>query len=104
MNNKKNKLSQEDVDHAANLARIEITDSEKENYSNQLSSIMGYIDKLNEVDTKNIEPVTHTGGLRNIMRADEAQGCNVQEDLIEAAPENENDMVKVKAILRGGKS
>lgn len=103
MNNKKNKLSQEDVEHAAKLARIEITANEKEIYSKQLSSILEYVDKLNEIDTENIDPVTHTSGLNSIMRADVVHGCNVQEDLIEAAPESEKDMIKVKAVLKGGK-
>ena len=99
----KNKLDKKAVEHVAKLARIEISDEEKDIYPQQLSKILDYVDKLNEVDTESIDPVVHTGGLKNIMREDESVGCNIQEELIDAAPENEKDMIKVKAVLSGGK-
>ncbi len=98
-----NKLTKQDVEHVAKLARIKISETEKEIYSAQLSSILEYINKLNEVETDKISAATHMSGLKNVMRADKAAECNIQKDLIEAAPEYENNMIKVKAVLKGGK-
>lgn len=100
---KDNKIKKSDVEHVAKLARIKITESEKELYSKQLSSIIEYVDQLKEVDTKDVEPTTHITGLKNVMRADEPLSGNAQEELIDAAPESERDMVKVRSVLKGGK-
>lgn len=94
------KISQAEVEHIAKLARIDLSEQDKKTFSAQLTEILEYVRKLNEVDTEEIEPTAHVTQLENIMRHDKAGTCVGQEDLIKAAPKNQDGCVKVKAILK----
>jgi aspartyl-tRNA(Asn)/glutamyl-tRNA(Gln) amidotransferase subunit C len=59
-----------DIEHLAKLARLKLTDAEKEKFSNQIGTIIEYIEKLSEVNTNNVEPTSHILGLNNIFRKD----------------------------------
>ena len=100
---KADKLTKDKVEHVAKLARINISEEEKELYSSQLNSILEYINKLNEVETDNVSEATNMSGLKNVIREDVAISCTTYKNLIEAAPESEMNMIKVKAVLKGGK-
>ena len=63
-------LTPEQVRHIAKLARLRLTDAEVEKLAPQLSAILQYIEKLNEVDTDNVEPTAQVGGLSNRSRED----------------------------------
>jgi len=63
-------LSKEDIIHLAHLAHLTLSDEEIEMYGPQLSSIIEYISKLEELDTKNIEPANQVTGLDNVLRED----------------------------------
>jgi aspartyl-tRNA(Asn)/glutamyl-tRNA(Gln) amidotransferase subunit C len=63
-------LTIDEVKHIAKLSRIELTDQELEKFRVQLSSILGYIEKLNEVDTSQVPPSINTTGIQNRMRDD----------------------------------
>ena len=54
-----------DIEHLAKLARLRLTDAEKEKFSKQMGTIIDYIEKLNELDTQNVEPTAHVLGLKN---------------------------------------
>ena len=64
------KISSQEVEYVANLARLEITDKEKEKFTAQLNDILLYIDKLNELDTKGVEPMSHAISVTNAFRED----------------------------------
>lgn len=97
----KNKLSEDQVKHIADLARIELTDKEKEKYSEELSAILGFIEQLSEVDTANVAPTSQVTGLVNIAREDVIKGCDeeTRRKILKAAPMKEGDYIKVKAVL-----
>ena len=59
-----------DIEHLAKLARLKLTDAEKEKFSNQMGTIIKYIEKLGELDTKNVEPTANVLGLSNVFRED----------------------------------
>ena len=59
-----------DIEHLAKLARLKLTDEEKEKFSNQMGTIIEYIEKLGELDTKNVEPTANVLGLSNVFRED----------------------------------
>ena len=59
-----------DIEHLAKLARLKLTDAEKERFSKQMGTIIEYIEKLSELDTKNVEPTAHVLGLNNVFRDD----------------------------------
>ena len=59
-----------DIEHLAKLSRLKLTDAEKEKFSNQMGTIIEYIEKLGELDTKNVEPTANVLGLSNVFRED----------------------------------
>jgi len=92
-------LNQKEVEHLALLARLGITEEEKEKFTHELSSILDYVAKLNEIDTKNIKPTSQVTGLSNVMREDQVKKSGCEKELVEAAPEHQGGCVKTKAIL-----
>ena len=59
-----------DIEHLTKLARLKLTDAEKEKFSNQMGTIIEYIEKLGELDTENVEPTANVLGLSNVFRED----------------------------------
>lgn len=94
------KISIEEVEHIANLARIELSDAEKKEFSSQLSDILGYVEKLQEVDTDSVEPISQVTGMVNVMREDAAKDCDekTRKGIIANFPEEQNGYIKVKQI------
>lgn len=93
------KLSKEQVEHIAELARIGISDEEKNKLQEDLGSILDYIDKLQGVGVDGVEPISHITGLENEIRDDEAGAPPDGKKLIEMAPDKKDGYVKVKKIL-----
>jgi len=92
-------ITVKDVEHVANLARLELTEAEKEQMTGQLNAILEYADKLNELDTSGIEPTSHVLPLYNVMREDEARPSLPAEKALLNAPEEEDGHFKVPAVL-----
>ena len=67
------KLSISDLEHIAKLARIELTDQEKQTFLPQLDSVIGYLDILNQVNIDNIQPTYQVNDLSNVLRTDEVK-------------------------------
>lgn len=90
------------VKHVAHLARLSLNDTEIEQYSSQLASILQYISKLNEIDTENVLPTSHAvASLKNVYRKDILKGSLSVEDALKNAPEREDDLFKVPQIIEG---
>lgn len=87
-----------DVEHVAKLARLELTDEEKELYTKQLGDVLQYVNQMNEVDTSNIEPMTQVVDFVNVMREDKVVYEQTKEELMKNAPEQENGFFKVPKI------
>lgn len=95
-------ISKKDVEHIANLARIELSQTEKEKFTQDLGNILGFVEKLQEVDMKNVKPLAGGTALQNIMRADEVVDKDLEEksaELVRALPDQENGWAKVKAVF-----
>jgi len=94
-------ISKEQVEHIAKLARIELTEKEKEKFANELSSILDYFEKLNQVDTSEIEPISQITGLKNETREDEVrkERLEIGDRLIKEAPTKKDNYFKVPKIL-----
>ena len=96
------RLSSTGVEHIAKLARLGLSESEKKKYSKELSEILDYIDKLNKVETKNVEPFALVSGLKNILRKDEDHhSIDVEKikKIIGQAPQREGNFLKTHSIL-----
>ena len=93
------KLKIDDVRHVAKLARIEFSGEELEKFTTQLDSIIGYIEKMNELDTSGIEPTSHVVDVKNVMRDDIAKESLPREESIKNAPCSEEGFFKVPKII-----
>ena len=87
------------IDHIAMLARLKLTNDEKEVFSGQLDSIIEYINKLNELDTKNIEPTAHVLDLKNVFRDDELRPSLPVDNALRNAPERMENFYQVPKII-----
>jgi len=87
-----------DVEHVAKLARLELTEEEKELYTKQLGAVLEYVNQMNEVDTSKIEPMTQVVDFVNVMREDKVVYEQTKEELMANAPEEENGFFKVPKI------
>ncbi len=88
-----------DVEYVAKLARLKLTDEEKEKYSKQLGDILNYINKLNEIDTSDIEPTSHVVSVSNVFREDRVKPSLSRKEILSNAPEKEKGFFKVKKII-----
>lgn len=88
-----------DVKKVAKLANLSLTPDEEEKFEKQLSDILSYVEKLKEVDTKDVTPTSQTTGLENITREDVTTPSLTQEDVLAGAQSTHNEMFKVKAVL-----
>lgn len=93
------KLSKEEVEHVARLARLGVNEAEKESFSRQLSEILSYIGKLNELDTSKIEPTSHVLDLSNVFRDDGVRESLPPSDVLANAPDRVNDHFRVPKII-----
>jgi len=88
-----------DVKYVAQLARIALTPEEEKKLGAQLGNILGYIEKLRELDVSNIEPTAHAVPLVNVMRADETEVCLSQFETLRNAPRQANGLFIVPKIV-----
>lgn len=88
-----------DVIHIAKLANLTISKEEEKKFESQLSSVLDYVNKLKEVDTKNVETTSQVTGLENITREDEAKPSLPQEEALSNTKSKYNRLFKVPAIL-----
>lgn len=93
------KISKKDVEHVAKLARLKLTWEEKEKFGKQLSEILEYVEKLNELDTEKVEPTSHVIPLQNVMREDRVKPSLPVEEVLGNAPAREGKYFKVPRII-----
>jgi len=92
-------ISKDDIKKCAKLARIDLTEEEEEKFYEQLSSILGYFEKLNELDLEGVEPIYQVTGQKNIFRDDEVTNISRQKDMLRNAPDQEDGFIKVKSVF-----
>ncbi|AFZ46659.1 aspartyl/glutamyl-tRNA(Asn/Gln) amidotransferase subunit C [Cyanobacterium stanieri PCC 7202] len=92
-------ISQEEVKKVANLARLDITEQEEQEFGNQLNAILGYFDQLSELDTSEVEPTTRAIDVSNIMRSDAQTTYEDRESLLDNAPSRDDDFFRVPKIM-----
>lgn len=98
-------LTGKDVQHIANLARIRLDEKERDKFRKELSSILDYVNKLNELNTDNVQPLYQTTGIVNALRSDEFRkefemNEELNKKLIGQAPHQQNSFIKVKSVLK----
>ncbi len=93
------KITRREVEHVARLARLELSEDEKEIMTRQLDSILAYIEKLEEADVAGVEPTAHAFPLVNVTRPDEIRPSLSQEDALRNAPAQANGLFLVPKIV-----
>ena len=94
------KLTQDDVLKLARLARLQLTDAEKNQFRNEIEAILGYVEQLKDVDLEGLKPTNQVTGLENVMRVDEVKDYGVSpEELLKNAPATANGLIKVRRVL-----
>ena len=87
------------IEHLARLARLSVSDDEKILFANQIDSILNYMDKLNELDTGDIEPTSHVILLSNVVREDLPKDSLDREDALMNAPDKTDKFYRVPKII-----
>lgn len=93
------KLSIQEVEHIANLARLELTAAEKQQYAAQLSDILDYAARLDELDTEHIPPTASELQQTLRLREDKVGECLSQEEVLRNAPDTQDEQFKVPPVM-----
>ena len=87
-----------DVEYVAELARLSLSDQEKEKFTHQLNDILKYVEKLNELDTSSVEPLEHVTDLSDVMRDDEVTPSLSREEALRNAPDRTEKFFRVPSV------
>lgn len=93
------KITEEQVAYVAQLARLEVSPEERARFSEQLSSILDYVEKLNELDTEDVEPTSHVLPITNVMDEDAVKASLSREASLANAPDQEGGLLRVPKII-----
>jgi aspartyl-tRNA(Asn)/glutamyl-tRNA(Gln) amidotransferase subunit C len=95
----KEKINRGEVRHVATLARLELTEEEEKRMTEQMNDILTYMDKLNELDTRNIPPTTHATQLENVFRPDEEMESIDRDWALANAPQSDGVHFLVPKVI-----
>ncbi len=88
-----------DVEHIAKLAKLNFTEDEKSDFTRQFNEILSFMEKLNELDTTNVEPLSHVIELRNVLREDIVKESLPTDDALKNAPSHTEQFFKVPKVI-----
>lgn len=92
-------VTRKDVEYIAQLARLRFKDDELENFTHQLNEILNYVEKLNELDTTDVEPLNHPFENVNVFRNDELKRSVETEEALKNAPDATEEYFKVPKVI-----
>lgn len=93
-------ITQDDIKHLEKISMIRLSDEERNTFTPQLTSILEYVEKLGEVDTKDVPETTQVTGIVNVLREDEVKPTFSQEQALANAPEQERGYFKTRGSLK----
>lgn len=96
---KKTMITKDDVKKIAGLAKLDLDEKEIARSTKELGDILKYVEKLNELDLKNVEATAHAVSVTNVFREDETKPCEVREKALKEAPETEDNLFQVPRII-----
>lgn len=94
------RIDKEAVRHVALLARLELSEEEIERFAHELGDILDYVAKLEELDTTDVPPTSHSLPLANVMREDMVKPSLAKDEALSNAPETENGCFKVPQVIQ----
>lgn len=93
------RLTREQVEHVALLARLELTEAEKERDMNELNQILEHLERLNELDTSDVPPTSHAIPMTNVLREDEVRPSLPRDAALQNAPDPEAGCFRVPRVV-----
>lgn len=94
------KIEKKKIEEIAYLARLDLTEKDIEKYQKELSEILDFVETIQKVDTKDIEPTAQTTGLLNVYREDKKEQSRLSRDeILSNVPEKKDGYIKVKSVL-----
>ncbi len=93
------KISKKEVEHVANLARLNLSEGELETMTGQLDNILSYVDKLEELDTTDITPTTHVFSVSNAFREDVVRDSLDQSEAVKNGPQQNGEFFQVPKVI-----
>ena len=90
-----NIISDETIEYVGILAKLELSDEEKEQAKKDMGSMLDYIDKLGELDSEIVDPMSHVFPVHNVFREDVVTNADMRDDILKNAPEEKNGMFMV---------
>ncbi|MBU0686323.1 MAG: Asp-tRNA(Asn)/Glu-tRNA(Gln) amidotransferase subunit GatC [Candidatus Margulisbacteria bacterium] len=92
-------ISKKDVEHVAKLARLGLSEEEKEKLTQQLNDILKYAEQINQLDTDKVPPTSHSIPMQNVFREDEAKPCRNTADILANGPQTQETTFRVPKML-----
>ena len=89
------KITDETIEYVSILAKLELSDEEREQAKTDMSRMLEYIDKLGELNTEGVEPMSHVFPVENVFREDVITNSDTREQLLSNAPEQKDGMFMV---------
>ena len=97
-----NMISNETIEYVGILAKLELSDEEKEEAKRDMGRMLDYIDKLNELDTEGVVPMSHVFSMNNVFREDAVVNGDDRENILANAPEQKDGAFKVPRTVEQG--
>lgn len=92
-------LTPKDVKKIAQLARLSLSDAETDKMTSELKGILQFVEKLGEMDLKNVEATSHAVEVTNVFREDKAVSSSIRDKALDEAPEREQNFFKVPRVI-----
>lgn len=92
-------VSREQVRYIASLARLRFTDEEEERLARQMNDILGYVEKLDELDTSGVQPMSHVLDLHNVVREDVAETRISRDEALKNAPDADSVYIRAPKVI-----
>lgn len=93
------RLTPEQVEHVALLARLRLTEDERARFTTQLNSILEHFEQLQQIDTADVEPMSHAVPMSNVLREDVVKPSLAPEEALRNAPDSEGDCFRVPRVI-----
>ncbi len=92
-------ISIKDIEKVASLSRINLTIEEKNTFRRQLTDILDYMEKLNELNTDDVQPMAYATSQKNVFREDKVESSFARQEILELSPSNSNGFFKVPKVI-----
>lgn len=93
------RLTPEEVEHVALLARLQLSEEERERFTTQLNSILEHFEQLQQLDTSGVEPMSHAVAVSNVFREDEEESSLATKEALQNAPDVARECFRVPRVI-----